>query len=179
MKRIIYLLAITILSHGLVGTITDDTIEYTDEQREQFQKSRQIQTIVHKYKVGEEFATQVVALSHKYSHPVFPKAADVLAIIGIESSFRPHVKSALKRDKAEGLTQIRPRVWRHMIKPGELTLIENQVKYGSSILQQYHAKLGSVDSAVNAYNVGLTAHYRGKVNPRYVRKYTETKQIML
>lgn len=179
MKRILHLFAAAVISQSIVGTISDSGSSFTDDEREQYQQSRQIQTIVYQYKVSQDFATKVVALSHKYSSPVFPKASDILAIIGIESSFRPNVKSGLKRDKAEGLTQIRPRVWRHMIKPGELTLIENQVKYGSSILRQYHMKLGSIDGAVNAYNVGLTAHNRGKVNPRYVRKYQETKLIML
>ena len=179
MKRILHLFAAAVISQSIVGTISDSGSSFTDDEREQYQQSRQIQTIVHKYKVSQDFATNVVALSHKYSSPVFPKASDILAIIGIESSFRPNVKSSLKRDKAEGLTQIRPKVWRHLIPSGALTSIENQVKYGSMILTQYYQILGNEKEATNAYNVGLTNHRRGIWNPRYESRFAVAKQLFM
>ena len=155
-----------------------DMVERTQAERTAFQKFLQTNYIVGTYKVDESLAQEIVELTHKYGNDTFPQAKDLLAIIGIESSFCPHVKSKLKRDKAVGLTQIRPNVWKHLIKPGELTSIENQIKYSKIILTRYYEVLGDTQAAVNAYNVGITAHKRGDRNNTYVERFNAFKKLI-
>ena len=122
-----------------------------------------------RYRVSESLVQEVVDLAYKHESPVFPKAADILAIVGVESSFDPNAKSALKRDPAVGLMQVRPGVWN--IKPGDLSTVEQQIKHGAQILSHYYKKLGDKESAVHAYNIGITKFRRGGRNERYVSKY--------
>ncbi len=131
--------------------------------------------IAKRYKIDVKQATKIVRLAKKYEHKTFPKAEDILSIIGIESSFDHTAKSGLKKDPARGLTQIRPRVWK--IKPAELTGdIEKQIKLGAEILADYHDKLKSVDDAVHAYNVGITNFRKGKHNLAYVEKFKRERK---
>lgn len=125
--------------------------------------------IAKEYRVDTELVQDVVNLAYKYQDKEFPKAEDILAIIGVESSFNPDSKSALKRDPAVGLMQVRPGIWN--IEPGDLATIEGQIKHGVDILRKYYRKTGSADDAVQAYNLGITSFRRGNRNPRYVDKY--------
>lgn len=127
------------------------------------------QVVTQKYSIDDEFAKEVVELAHKYEKPTFPKAKDILAIIGVESSFNPDAKSGLRRDPAVGLMQVRPRVWN--MNPNELYDIENSIKAGSEILHFYFKKLHDRDSAVAAYNVGLSEFRSGNNAEGYVSKY--------
>lgn len=122
-----------------------------------------------KYRVSEELVQEVVDLAYKYESPDFPKAIDILAIIGVESSFDPSAKSQLKHDPAVGLMQVRPGIWN--IKPSDLATVEQQIKHGSQILSHYYKKLGNAEDAVQAYNIGITNFNRGRRNERYVSKY--------
>ena len=177
MKRIFIMLVLAIIIEFVSPhSAINDTVIHTAAQKAAWQRYLHVQYVVSTYKVSKQFAEDVVLLTHKYSNDTFPKAKDLLAIISIESSFRPHVKSKLKTDKAVGLTQIRPKVWSHLIKPGELSSIENQVKYGAMILTRYHEKLGDATSAVNAYNVGITAHMRGDRNQTYVSRFLAARR---
>ena len=127
------------------------------------------QQIVDKYSVDSMLAKEVVKLAHKYEHPDFPTAKDILAIVGIESSFRPTIKSQLRTDPARGLMQVRPGVWK--IDPEELEDIEGNIMHGASILRRYYNKLDNKQAAVQAYNVGITDFRQGVKNPRYLSKY--------
>lgn len=178
MKRFLWLMALVLL-FGADHNEYIDGPGFTQEQLEEFKKKTYVERIVMTYKADPVLAESVVDLAFKYGNDNFPTAQDILAIISIESSFRPHVKSKLKRDAAVGLTQIRPRVWKHLIPAGALTSIENQVKYSSMILTQYYNILGDEKHATNAYNVGLTSHRRGKWNPRYEAKFAKAKQLFM
>lgn len=128
------------------------------------------QAIIDKYKVDSKFAVSVAALAQKYEKPTFPKAEDILAISGIESSFRPGAVSKLKVDPARGLMQIRPKIWK--LKLSDLDEIDEQIKHGVQILHNYYNKLGKEESAVHAYNIGITNFLNNKgLNPRYVEKF--------
>lgn len=129
-----------------------------------------------RYRVSESLVQEVVDLAYKYESPTFPKAADILAIVGIESSFDPSAKSALRTDPAVGLMQVRPGVWN--IKPGDLATVEQQIKHGAQILSHYYKKLGNKEDAVMAYNIGITSFNRGRRNERYVAKYRDAHQTM-
>jgi hypothetical protein len=139
---------------------------------------KMLKAVTDKYNVDDDVAKEIVELVHKHEKADFPKAEDILAVIGIESSFRPHVKSALKRDPAVGLMQVRPGVWG--IKPSQLKTLDQQIENGSDILAQYYAKLKKrPDSAISAYNVGLT-NYMKRSEPdaakRYLQKFKQERQ---
>lgn len=135
------------------------------------------QIVLAKYKkVDPNTARQIAELATKYAKPTFPTATDILSIIGIESSFRPDAVSKLKRDPARGLMQVRPGVWG--ITPEDLNDIEKQIKFGSQILHDYYTKLGDVDSAIHAFNVGITNFRKKKgLNPGYVDKYKNERKL--
>lgn len=129
-----------------------------------------------RYKIDHALARDIVSTAFKYERQHFPKAIDIIAIIGIESAFRPHAKSALKTDPAIGLTQVRPGAWSHKIAKSELHTIDGQIRIGADILSHYYTKLdGNKSGAIGAYNVGLRGYVERK-NPaavnRYVAKYT-------
>lgn len=166
-----------------------------DQHRHQYQyKHKPIRTnVLKQHQVKSDFVTkisrrytsvprhlikQVVEYSKEYERPDFPRQQDILAVIAIESSFRPHAVSNLKRDPAIGLTQIRPNAWRHKIKRHELNSIENQIKYGADILAHNYRRLGDKDMALHAYNMGLTATLKGARNPTYVHKFKHEKRIL-
>jgi hypothetical protein len=130
--------------------------------------------IAARYKVPQRFAQDVVKYAQRYQHTTFPKTVDILSFIGIESEFNPRAQSKLSYDPAYGLTQIRPLTWKHMIKPGELHVVENQVKRGAEIMQQYYKILGDREGTVAAFNIGLTAYMQGRYKEaakRYTAKF--------
>ncbi len=133
-------------------------------------------TVKTKYKhVSDDFATHVATMAKKHEKATFPKAKDILSIVGIESSFNPEAKSGLKRDPAIGLTQVRPKTWG--LEKSELQTPEQQIKKGAEILHSYHQRLdGDVDAAVHSYNVGITNFKKKKgLNPQYVEKFKKER----
>jgi soluble lytic murein transglycosylase-like protein len=141
-----------------------------DKKTEAIQKLTDI--VLDKYDIPEEQAQKIVELTKKHESSIF-KSEDLLAIIGIESSFQPNAKSNLKHDKAVGLTQVRPKIWG--IKAKDLKgNLDKQIGLAAEILNKYYHKLGSKDKAVHAYNVGLTnvRHHKG-LNPAYVTKWKQ------
>ncbi len=135
---------------------------------------RLTQAVTSRYDVDEAEARSIVLLAKRYEKPEFPKARDILAIIGIESSFNAAAVSKLKKDPAVGLMQVRPTVWG--IKAAELrNNVSKQVQFGSDVLHRYYLKLKDREAAVQAYNVGLTNFNLGKqpeAQRRYLQKYT-------
>ena len=76
--------------------------------RDQLRRDQLVRKIAKEYRVDRELIANVVDLAFEYEHSEFPKAADILAVIGVESSFDPSSVSQLKQDPARGLMQIRP-----------------------------------------------------------------------
>lgn len=133
-------------------------------------------SILSKYKIGEQRAAEIAALAVKYERDTFPKAEDILSVIGIESSFNPKARSKLPKDPALGLMQVRPGVWG--ITAADLATPEQQVKFGADVLHQYYQKLGDPEDALHAYNVGITNFKRGvNLNPRYVAKFGQEREL--
>jgi hypothetical protein len=126
--------------------------------------------ITGKYDIDDEFAQQVVELAHKHQKPGFPTAKDILAIIGVESSFDPDAISGLRTDPAIGLMQVRPGIW-NLDKSELQGDIEKQIAAGSDILHQYYRKLKNKNAALASYNVGLTQYMSGNMAQDYVKKY--------
>lgn len=132
-----------------------------------------------KYKgIGVDDIAKIFALAKKYEKPVFPKAADILAIVGIESSYKKEATSNLKTDPAKGVMQVRPKTWGITAK--DLATLEQQIKFGSSVLGKYYDNLKDEDKAVHAYNVGITNFKRGTgLNPSYVDKFHKERDWLL
>lgn len=134
-------------------------------------------TVLEKYSISDELALKVAKLAIKHEKPKFPRAEDILSVIGIESAFRPHAVSKLKKDPAMGLMQVRPVMWKQ--NPAEFKAnIEQQIKLGADILHKYYQKVGTVDGTLQAYNVGLGNYLRKKgLNPRYVPKFEKDREM--
>lgn len=135
-----------------------------------------VSKVLSKYKISEQKAHQIVGAAMKHADPVFPKAHDILAVIGKESTFKENAVSKLKVDPAVGLMQVRPGIWN--LGQGELNTIDGQIKHGVSILKAYHKKFGSVDSSLHAFNVGET-NFRNKknLNPKYVENFHKEREL--
>jgi len=132
--------------------------------------------ILSKYKINPELALQIAKLAKKHEKPVFPRAEDILTIVGIESSFRPEAVSDLKKDPAVGLTQIRPNV--HKLDAKRLrTDLEHQIEKSVDILSQYHKGLKDKDATIIAYNVGYGDYRKGKFNQNYINKFNNERQL--
>jgi soluble lytic murein transglycosylase-like protein len=142
-----------------------------EKEKEIVSKLTDIVLDKYKHSVTPAKAKKIVELVTKYADPVFPKATDLLAVIGIESSFNPSAKSHLRHDKAIGLTQVRPKVWGIEAKDLKGNM-DKQIEFASDILSKYYHKLGNKDKAIHAYNVGITnvRHHKG-LNPEYVTKW--------
>lgn len=144
-------------------TIAERTVELTG-------------AVLNKYNVNKDDAWQIVSHAIKHEDKIFPKAEDILAIVGIESSFKPQAKSKLKHDPALGLMQVRPKVWG--LTKTELSTPEEQILVGSKILKHYYTKTGNSKKAVHAYNVGITNFNNNrKLNPEYVAKYETERKL--
>lgn len=129
-----------------------------------------------KYRVSTDIVQQAVASAIKHQHPDFPTAKDILAVVGVESSFKPDAVSQLKTDPARGLMQVRPGVWK--LPEESFKSIDSQIETGSKILRKYYLQLGDREAALHAYNVGIGNHKKGKgTNPRYVPKIDKEKSL--
>ena len=99
------------------------------------------------YKRPIEEIKQVVRLAYQLGNPVgFPTALDILAIIGVESSFKPNARGF----GGQGIMQINPRV--HEVE--NLWDIEINMNFGVSLLKQYYSKAKSETLALLFYNMG-------------------------
>jgi hypothetical protein len=136
------------------------------------------------YHVEEPEANAIVLLAKKHEQPTFPKAKNILAIIGIESAFKEKAVSKLHKDPAVGLMQVRPKTWG--VTASSLSTVDKQIELGSKILNHYYTKLGdNEEHAVKAYNVGMgnfkkTTHNEKQkaAMDRYAHKYdNELKKI--
>jgi hypothetical protein len=133
--------------------------------------------VTDKYSVGSDLALKVAKLAIKYEKPGFPRAEDILAVVGIESSFKPKAASQLTSDPAVGLMQVRPGVW-DLDKKQLQGSMDMQIKVGSDILHKYYQKVKSKDGALLAYNVGITNYMKKKgLNPRYVPKFKNEREM--
>jgi hypothetical protein len=132
-------------------------------------QQKMAQAITRKYDIDDQLAQEIVEIAHKYEKPNFPTAKDILAVVGIESSFDPDAVSGLRKDPAVGLMQVRPKVWG--MSAADLSDIESQIKTGSDILQLYYKKLRNKEAAIAAYNVGMSEYRNGNNAEGYVSKY--------
>lgn len=134
--------------------------------------------IVTKYKVDPKLVKDVIKFAYKYEHETFPRAKDILAIVGIESSWNPRAVSNLKKDPAVGLTQIRPGVWKDIVgsRTALMQSIEHQIKSAAYILHWNFKQTKNPDHAIIAYNAGIGAFGRGEFTDNYLNKFKRERQ---
>ena len=88
----------------------------------------------------------------------------ILSLIERESGFRERVV----RNGNVGLMQVRPKVW--SVSKSSMQTGRANVMKGTAILADYRSQLGgSMNKALQAYNVGITAFNQGKRSPTYAR----------
>ncbi|TFH07493.1 MAG: hypothetical protein E4H14_08400 [Candidatus Thorarchaeota archaeon] len=136
--------------------------------REKKAREPYVRKITAKYGVDEFLADEIVKVAKKKANKHITYK-DIIAIIGIESSFRPNICSQLRPDPACGLMQIRGGIWR--ISAWELHDVERNIGHGTRILTHYYQILGRKDGAIQAYNIGITAYLGGQSNDVYLEKY--------
>lgn len=93
--------------------------------------------------------------------PDFPKASDILAIARIESTYNEKARNGISR----GVMQVNHGPW---------DLAAN-VQAGVKLLREYYEKLGSIQAAVMAYNIGIGNYLKGKRNFAYFDKFKGAK----
>ncbi len=158
-----------IVSHGRRSDLSSTKIEpEIGDPKTTLRRTELARSIARTYHVKLTLAQEVVNLAFEHEDEVFPKAEDILAVVGIESSFNPKSVSSLRRDPARGLMQVRPGVWN--IDPESLDDVQSQIEHGVNILKHYYKKTGNREDTLHAYNIGLTKFRRGGRNPSYVAK---------
>jgi hypothetical protein len=119
--------------------------------------------IAKEYKVPVPKVQEIFDTISKCIDDKFPCETDVLAIIAIESSFQ---EKAISSAKAKGYMQI---------LYTKTHTVEENIKAGVWLLKDYHRRLGSIEAAVQAYNVGLGNYRKGMRNRKYYDKYVKAK----
>ncbi len=119
------------------------------------------QHIAETYWVKPQLANNIVQTVYAHTDSTdFPGPVLVLAVMAIESSFRPDVISYAG---ALGLMQVKP-----VHNPG--TTIEDNILTGIWVLQKYRMRVSTDVGAIMAYNIGITAFKSGRTNDKYVDK---------
>ena len=91
--------------------------------------------------------SKVVHIARELAYPDFPRAADILAIIRIESGFNPKAKNKM----SNGIMQV---------NYGPFDIRSNMIK-GVILLRQYYEMTHSVIGAVKSYNIGIGNYFNG------------------
>lgn len=124
--------------------------------------------ITKRYNIDYDLALDIVKLAHKHEQETFPKANDILAVIGVESTFNPDAKSKLRKDPALGLMQVRPGIWN--LDPAEIRDPEENIRVGADILSKYFKRFRDKRTALMAYNAGPDGKETSDYAPVYADK---------
>ncbi|PNX47172.1 MAG: hypothetical protein BV459_04985 [Thermoplasmata archaeon M11B2D] len=114
--------------------------------------------LVSEYRVSPKRAIPItktiLIASKKYNIPSYILAG----LIATESSYIPEQKS---KSNAIGYAQVKPVFWKRVC-PYDISHPEENILAGAWILNRYREKTGSLDSAIMAYNIGITDFNRNK-----------------
>lgn len=144
------------------------TIAHHPIKHKVFNQHKLVQYISNKYKVSTKNVEEIIILANKHGTKEFPQPHDILAIIAIESSFKPY---AVSKAKAKGLMQI---LYKKTSFDPKLNIPD-----GAALLEEYHTRLKSVDSAVQSYNVGIGNFKKGMRNYKYLNKFKQEKENII
>lgn len=102
----------------------------------------------------------------RLAYPDFPKAADIFAIIRIESGFNPHARHRSKKEDSRGLMQVQHGPWPE----------RENLAMGVSILRENFKRFGTREAAVKSYNLGTGAYSRGEYKNAAARYFAKFKK---
>ena len=106
---------------------------------------------------------KVAVLVEKHSDPTFPKVADVLAIIHVESVY----KERARLGKARGLMQVNNGSYHP----------ERNIQQGVELLKYLHERFGSRKKAIIAYNIGEGNFVRGRLRKRGLGYFNKVDKL--
>jgi hypothetical protein len=95
----------------------------------------------------------VLSTVKRLAYKDFPKAADILTIIRIESSFNSQAVNTNEREQSVGLMQV---------NGGPIDQRLN-LAMGVSLLREYYMITGSKEGAIKSYNIGIGNYMKGKL----------------
>lgn len=128
---------------------------------------------IQSFKIGRKEASDIavaaIGASDKYQLDV----ELVIAVMGAESSFQ---WKAVSKKKAHGLMQVKPKWWKN-VAPHDMTTKVGNVYAGAYVLAYYRDRLGSIDEAVKAYNVGITDYMKGANTEAADRYYDRVASV--
>lgn len=123
--------------------------------------------IARRYRVAEAASAAYVSTAYRSGLESSIDPLLVLAVIAVESRYNPVAESSMG---AKGLMQVIPRYHEEKLLAhgGERALLEPEanIQVGTRILQEYMARAGVLETALQMYNGALdepTARYAGKV----------------
>lgn len=183
MKPLLAIIVATVLT-AIVTTLTPPPPPPPDQnpaQADYIDPYDGVSTYISKtFKVDIEEATRIVyharmtaKITEKTNNEIVTPTL-ILAMIATESSFNPTAKSS---KQAVGLMQITKSCCKTIS-----TDVNYNINAGVNHLIHYRAKLGSMDAAIQAYNVGITTFKRGTRAAEYlktVRTYEKTFNNLL
>jgi len=116
----------------------------------------------------------VIKYSAKMAYKDFPKQADILAIIRVESAFNPKAFNP-EKSKINPNRKIPPSIGLMQVQNGTFNPKHN-MKQGTSLLREYYVKYcnRSIECAVKSYNIGPRNFKHGKLKKSgaiYFNKY--------
>ncbi len=147
----------------LTAALTAVTLPTFDELPKVDEIKPLVLNIAKEYKVPVPKLQKLFKIVEDCTDETFPCQMDVLAIIAIESSFQ---EKAISGVGASGYMQVL------YVKT---TTVEENIKAGVWLLKDYHKRLGNIEAAIQAYNVGLGNYRKGIRNKTYYNKYIKAK----
>lgn len=122
------------------------------------------------YGLEQKYAEDVVKFVKKNSYKDFPTVRDILAVIGIESSFDTQASN----QGAYGLMQIQY-FWftKYVQTTEELYDPYVNITLGIDTLRQYFLKLRNKEDAIIAYQAGIKNFLEGDYTHEYLNRYRQ------
>jgi hypothetical protein len=108
---------------------------------------------------------EITLIVQRLSYKDFPKTADILAHIRVESSFNPKARNKSEREDSVGLMQVQNG------PEDERT----NIAMGVSLLREYYEITHSKEGASKAYNIGIGNYQRGKLKISAQQYYEKIK----
>lgn len=117
----------------------------------------------------------VVKIAKSLSYSDFPKTIDIIAIIRVESAFRPMVINP------EVGSSVGPSRGLMQVQNGSLEVHRNMHE-GVGLLREYYQRLGSSEAAIKSYNIGIGAYKQGRARVSaeiYWQKFSKRRKEYL
>ena len=108
---------------------------------------------------------RVITIVQRLAYKDFPKTADILAHIRVESSFNPKARNKSEREDSVGLMQVQN-------GPEDE---HTNIAMGVSLLREYYEITHSKEGASKAYNIGIGNYRRGKLLVSAAEYYEKIK----